>query len=233
MMIGLILATAMHARVAVVTVTMGFRHASIPVAEETIASLAERSGWFTPQFFRTESELAKFDPAAFDVVMFVNTTGELPLADRDALVQWVRNGGTFVGIHSASDTFHGFDDYIAMLGGEFDFHNEETSADVFVEDVTHPSTGALPSPVTLFEEYYHFKRFDPARVHVLVALHEAQPMPMSWWREEGRGRVFYTALGHREDVWRSPWFQQHLTGALAWAVAREPGARRRAVTRSR
>jgi type 1 glutamine amidotransferase len=58
-------------------------------------------------------------------------------------------------------------------------------------------------------------------------------MPMSWWRDEGRGRVFYTALGHREDVWQSEWFHQHLTGALAWAIAPQPGPRRRPITRAR
>jgi type 1 glutamine amidotransferase len=124
-----------------------------------------------------------------------------------------------------------------MLGGELDFHGPETAAEVWVEDAAHPATGAIESPMTLFEEYYHIKRFDPAAVHLLLALRfdpdAGQPamMPLSWWRDYGRGRVFYTALGHREDVWQSPWFQQHLTGALAWAVAREPGSRRRAVRR--
>jgi uncharacterized protein len=230
-MLDLILATAMTARVAVVTVTMGYRHASIPVAEETIAAIGERGGWFTPRFFREEADLASFNPSDYDVVMFVNTTGELPLPDRDALVRWVRDGGTFIGIHSASDTFHEFPDYLDMLGAEFDFHNEEHAAGVFVADRSHPSTGALASPVSIFEEYYHFRRFDPSRVHLLVSANDEAVMPMSWWREEGRGRVFYTALGHREDVWQSEWFRQHLTGALAWAVAPQHGPRRRAITR--
>jgi uncharacterized protein len=220
--------------VAVVTVTMGYRHASIPVAEATIESLAQRSGWFTVRFFRTEEELKAFDPSHYDAVMFVNTTGELPLPDRDALVRWVRSGGTFIGVHSASDTFHDFGDYLDMLGAEFDFHRDEHAAAVVVEDESHPSTGGLPAPVTIFEEYYHFKRFDPARVHLLVTARDDDGvLPMSWWRSEGSGRVFYTALGHREDVWQSEWFRQHLTGALAWAVAPQSGPRRRAVTPAR
>jgi type 1 glutamine amidotransferase len=230
-MLGLILATAMNARVAVVTVTMGYRHESIPVAEATIATIAERTGWFVPQFFRTEEDLQHFDATQFDVVMFVNTTGELPLRDRAALLQWVRDGGTFVGVHSASDTFHEWSDYLDMLGGEFDSHPDQMAAQLRVDDPTHPSTAALASPVTIFEEYYRFKRFDASRVHILLSLNGDEVMPMSWWRTEGRGRVFYTALGHRDDVWQSDWFRQHLTGALAWALAPQAAPRRRAVRR--
>ena len=236
-MLSIALAAVMTARIAVVTVTTGYRHSSIPVAEQVIDDLARRSGWFSPEFFRTDDDLLRFDPAQYDVVMFVNTTGELPIPDRDSLVQWVRDGGTFIGIHSAADTFHEFGDYLAMLGGEFDFHGEQTAAELWVEDPSHASTGSLPSPMTMFEEYYHFKNFDPSATHLLVALRfdpdakAPATMPISWWRKVERGRVFYTGLGHREDVWQSDWFQRHLTGALAWAIAKDPAPRRRAVRR--
>jgi type 1 glutamine amidotransferase len=160
--------------VAVVTVTEGYRHESIPAAEEVIAAIADRTGWFTPVFIREEIDLQRLAPERlgdYSIVMFVNTTGELPLPDRDALVQWVRGGGTFVGVHSASDTLHSFDAYLDMIGGEFDFHGAETAAEVWIEEVAHPSTGTLQSPMTMFEEYYHFKRFDPEAVHLLAALH--------------------------------------------------------------
>ncbi len=238
-MLPLLLAATMTARIAVVTVTEGYRHSSIPTAERVIGSIADRTQWFTVDYLRTEADLQRLGSdglKSYDVIMFVNTTGELPLPDRDALVAWVREGGTFVGVHSASDTFHEFAPYLDMLGGEFDFHGDQTAAEVWVESAAHPATSALVSPMTIFEEYYHIKRFDPAAVHLLLALRfdpdakEARSMPLSWWRDFGRGRVFYTALGHREDVWESPWFQQHLAGALGWALGRQPAPRRRAVT---
>src|SRR5437868_1053040 len=99
-------------RIAVVTVTMGYRHECIPLAAEVIASLAPQA-----LFFRTADDLKTFDASAFDLVMFVNTTGELPLPDRGAFVQWVRDGGAFVGVHSAADTFHAFPEYLEMVGG--------------------------------------------------------------------------------------------------------------------
>lgn len=236
-MLPLLLAATMTARIAVVTVTEGYRHSSIPTAERVIGAIADRSG-FTIDYLRTEEDLQRLAPdrlSSYDAILFVNTTGELPLPDRDALVQWVRDGGAFVGVHSASDTLHEFAPYLDMLGGEFDFHGEQTVADVWVENAAHPATAPLASPMSIFEEYYHLKRFDPAAVHLLLALRfdpdakEAATLPISWWRDFGRGRVFYTALGHRQDVWESPWFQQHLTGALAWALERQPVPRRRAV----
>ena len=236
-MLSIALAAFVTARLALVTVTAGYRHASIPVAEEVISEVARQTGSFAADFYRTEEDLLHFDPARYDVVMFVNTTGELPL-NPDLLVQWVRDGGTFIGVHSAADTLHESDAYLEMLGGEFDFHGPETAAALWVEDATHPSTTSIETPFNLFEEYYHFKRFDPSKVHTVVALrfdpdaNVPAMMPISWWRDVGRGRVFYTALGHREDVWRSEWFQSHLTGAIQWAIARPPSPpRRRAVRR--
>jgi type 1 glutamine amidotransferase len=240
MMQALLLAVALTlpARAVVVTATHGFRHESIEIAERTIAELAERSGLFTVTFARNDDDLARlFTPAALqstDVVLFINTTGELPLPNRDAFIQWINAGGAFVGVHSASDTFHDYAPYLDMLGGEFDFHNDHTAVLVFVEERGNPATRFLPSPFTTFDEIYRFKRFDLARVQLLLALRgdpdtgEPTLLPISWTRTQGDGRVFYTALGHREDIWQAGWFQQHLLGGIAWTMRVEEKARRRA-----
>ncbi|HKO58845.1 MAG TPA: ThuA domain-containing protein [Thermoanaerobaculia bacterium] len=234
-------ALALPARAVVVTVTHGFRHESIETAERTIAGLAERTGLFTVTFARDDADLQRlFTPAALqetDIVFFINTTGELPLVDRDAFLQWIEDGGAFIGTHSASDTFHDFPPYLEMLGGEFDFHGDHSDVQVFVEERDHPATRFLPSPFTTFDEIYRFKRYDPARVQLLLALHadpdsgEPSMLPLSWSRLQGRGRVFYTALGHREEVWEAEWFRQHLIGAVAWTLGVEEKARRRAARR--
>ena len=233
-------ALALPARAVVVTVTHGFRHDSIPAAEEAIAEIAGRTGWITLTFARDDDDLERlFTPAALahtDLVLFLNTTGELPLPDRDAFLDWIENGGAFIGAHSASDTFHDYPPYLEMLGGEFDFHGPEESAPVFVEDASSPATRFFDSPFVVFDELYRFKRYDPARVQLLLALHadpesgEPVLLPLSWTRTQGRGRVFYTALGHRSDVWQSEWFRQHLIGAISWSLALEERPRRRAVS---
>jgi hypothetical protein len=92
----------------VVTVTKGFRHSSIPTAERVLARLAEESGLFTVDFVRNDEEMAvKMTPAAlraYDGIVFANTTGQLPIPDKRALLSEIRGGKAFLGMHSASDT---------------------------------------------------------------------------------------------------------------------------------
>ncbi len=212
--------------VLVVTVTTGFRHPSIPLAEEVLATMAARNH-LSIDFARTEAELqqkmTRIALQRYDLIVFANTTGDLPLPDREAFMGWISAGHGFVGVHSASDTFHGYPPYLEMLGGEFDTHGDQSTVILEVIDDDHPSTRELASTLTVFEEIYQFKRFDLSRVRLLIALDrhpntgESGLFPISWARSHGRGRVFYTALGRREDVWLAPWFQQHLEGALLWA----------------
>jgi type 1 glutamine amidotransferase len=233
-------AAARPLRTVLVTVTKGFRHDSIPNAERVIRELATASGLMTIDVAREDQDLsALLSPAilaATDLVIFANTTGELPLPDRQAFLDWIRSGGAFIGIHSAADTFHEFEPYLEMLGGEFDFHGAVVSAQVFVEDASHPATATLRPVVIVRDEYYRFKRFDASAVRALLALH-ADPdtgepgfFPLSWSRDYGSGQVFYTALGHTPEIWESVWFQQHLGGAiLSMIPADERPRRRRAV----
>jgi len=202
-------------RIVVVTVTEGFRHDSIPAAESFISELAPRMG-FKVTFARNEVELPVALASLEDVkvVMFVNTTGELQLPSRESLLAWIAGGGSFIGVHSAADTWHSWPAYIEMLGAEFDRHPAQSLQTIFPDN--HP----------LFEEYYIFKKFDRARVSMLMALRsspeDGKPgfFPLAWTRRYGQGRVFYTALGHRIEVWQDKWFRQHLTDAIAWGLRR-------------
>lgn len=229
-------------RMVVVTVTQGFRHESIEIAEQTLSEMAAARDLeveFVRDAIQLPSSLSASSLVSARVVIFANTTGDLELPGRNALLQWVQSGGSFIGVHSASDTWHNWPEYIAMLGGEFETHPAEASVIVHVEDRNHPATAGIESPHPLFEEIYYFKNFNPESVHLLLALHASpengQPgfYPLAWWRPYGRGRVFYTALGHREDVWRSPWFRSHLAGAIDWSLQRDSKPRRRAVIRER
>ncbi|HEY8133024.1 MAG TPA: ThuA domain-containing protein [Thermoanaerobaculia bacterium] len=228
-------------RVVVVTVTEGFRHDSIETAEMVIGDIGRRRLGFDVTFARDEAELATaLSPEALrnvKLVMFVNTTGDLQLPARETLLQWISAGGSFIGVHSASDTWHEWPQYIEMLGGEFDHHPDQTTRAIFVENAAHPATASLPAPHDLFEEFYILKNFDANRVSMLLSLHtspedsESGFFPLAWTRTYGNGRVLYTALGHRIDVWTSDWFQQHLTGAIAWGLRRDLVPRRRAAAK--
>ncbi|WP_284615010.1 ThuA domain-containing protein [Aquabacterium humicola] len=184
-------------------------------------------------------KLAAASLSRYDAVAFVNTTGELPLPDPEALIAWVRAGGAFVGVHSASDTLHGFRPYIDMLGGEFHHHREQVRVEAVNLAPSHPATrhfGARWNLGGLLEEIYLLQNHHRDAVQPLLALerhpHSGEPgyHGLSWCKPFGRGRVFYTALGHNESVWELPAFQQHLAGGIAWALRRQentaaPGTR--------
>src|SRR5712691_3787083 len=218
------------AHLLVVTVTKGFRHQSIPDLERLVAGLASESGAFDADHARTDDELAAKTTAAalarYDGVVFASTTGDLPLADRDGFISWIEAGHGLVGLHAATDTFHGFPPYLDLIGGEFEHHGPQTKVHVLVADRTHPATRALGASFDVFDEIYQFKRFDPARVHLLLSMDKhpetgaAGSFPLAWTREPGRGRVFYTAFGHREDVIAAPWFRQHVLGGIRWVLGR-------------
>jgi type 1 glutamine amidotransferase len=219
--------------VLVVTHTTGFRHPSIATAEVVLSRLGDESRLFTTTFCRDAADVARLLTAtsltSFDAVIFANTTGNLGIADLPGLLSWIRNGGAFIGTHSASDTYHDAPEYLDMLGAEFETHGDETTVDIRVEDQVHPAGAPLPSPFRIFDEIYEFRTNPRGRVNVLLSLDRhpndrhataGQPgdFPLAWFRLYGNGRTFYTALGHRDDVWNDRRFQQHLLGAIRWAL---------------
>jgi uncharacterized protein len=207
-------------RILVVTATTGFRHDSIETAEGVVAGIAAAQG-IELLFARDEAQMVeRMTPdelGELTAVFFVNTTGELPEPALHALLDWVQGGGTFAGFHSAADTWHGSSDYIAMLGAEFASHPADFQATIVVNDATHPATRSLPSSHTMLEEIYTFTSFERSRVRMLLSLRDSA-QPLAWEKHYGRGRVLYSALGHRIDVWTSPWFQAHVSGVLEWTL---------------
>lgn len=176
----------------------------------------------------------------YDGFVFANTTGDLQLPDRDGFINLIRDGKAFVAMHSGSDTYHPFRGYIDMLGGEFETHKAQVEIQPIVHDRAHPAAKMFPEGWKVFDEIYIIKSYDKQRVHQLLGLneHPNEHTPgyfaVSWAREEGKGRVFYTSLGHREDVWDPEWkagtpdrknspeiaktYQQHILGGIKWAL---------------
>src|SRR5688500_8640469 len=164
----------------VVTATQGFRHSSIPVAEKVLAGLGEQSGVFTVEFARggadgkgSDDLKEKMSPAAlknYDGVIFANTTGDLPLPDKEAFLKWIQSGKAFIGMHSATDTFHGYPAFIEMIGGEFLSHGPQVGVECINEDPEHPSTRHLGAKYPIFDEIYLLKNFHREKVHGLLTL---------------------------------------------------------------
>ncbi len=246
---GTLTAHAAAKRVLVVSLTKTFRHSSSPTGEKVLGELARRSGVFTVDFVRTDEDMAqKMTPAAltnYDAVIFNNTTGELPLPDRQAFLDWVKAGHGFIGIHAACDTLHRFPGYLEMLGAEFRTHPPGLyEVECIVQDTNHPACQMLGATLKVKDEIYLMKGFERSNVHGLLTLdkhprdHTPGDFPVAWCKSYGAGRVFYTSLGHNEDIWDentppnfkrvnppevSRLFQQHLLNGIKWALGLVPG----------
>jgi type 1 glutamine amidotransferase len=220
-------------QVLVVTHTEGFRHSSIPDAERTIEALGRESGAFAVRFCRTGDEvrtaLSAPGLATVDAVVFANTTGNLGVPDLPAFLTWIADGHGFAGMHSAADTYHDEPAYLEMLGNEFRTHGAESSIEAIVENPGHPATAPLGTRFATFDEIYKFVRPNRGEVTMLLSLDrhpmdglpeqgQAADLPLAWAKAYARGRVFYTALGHREDVWRNATYRQHVLGGLLWVL---------------
>ena len=186
--------------------------------------------------------LQKLSPESlknYDGVAFVSTTGDLPIPDKQGFLDWIKAGHAFIGIHAASDTFHGWPDFVAMLGGEFAHHGPQVSVECLNEDPSNPATAHLGKTWTIQqEEIYQFKNYNPTSVHDLLILDKHPETGatghygVSWCKMYGKGRVFYTSLGHREDIWDSDpnmkdrkndpaiskAYDQHVLGGIEWAL---------------
>jgi uncharacterized protein len=195
--------------------------------------------------------------AQFDAFMFY-TSGDLlaagkdgnpPMtqAGKDAFLDSIKNGKGFVGVHSATDTFHtgetadtdtnrprtwryrnlgdAADPYTRMIGAEFIIHSVQQMAKMEVVDPKFPGFETVGESFRFMDEWYSMTDFSHD-LHVLLVQqtdlmlgipYRRPPYPATWARAHGKGRVFYSSMGHREDTWTNPTFRTVLFGGLAWA----------------
>ncbi len=123
-------------------------------------------------------------------------------------------------------------DYTKIMGAAFKTHGKQQTVSFKINDPNHPATKPIPADWQIRDEIYQFDRYNKD-VHLLLSIDteklsdealkelkmkKGEFYPVSWTNTEGKGRVFYTSLGHREDVWTNPVWQQHLLGGIAWAL---------------
>ncbi|MGB9185242.1 MAG: ThuA domain-containing protein, partial [Solirubrobacteraceae bacterium] len=215
--------------VLVLTQTLGFHHASIPFAVDALRRVAARDGRYRLVFLPSASMLTTTRLKAAAAVVFLLTTGELPLSrsEKHALLAFVHAGGGLVGFHSATDTFHHWPAYIRLIGAEFSSHPLPSTQRLVVEDRSTRATRALAATFTIHEEFYVFKHDPRAHVHVLVRLDTPRggpDRPLVWCRVSGSGRVFYDTLGHFPQTWSDSRQLVLVSGGIDWAagLARAP-----------
>jgi cytochrome c len=206
--------------------TTGFRHDSIPDGIAAIRALAAGHG-----FAVTETEDAgRFTEAIlpqYKVVVFLSTTGDvLDDAQKAAFERYIRSGGGFVGIHSASDTEYHWPWYGRLVGAWFASHPQVQHATIHIKDADHPSTNGLPASWERTDEWYNFRSNPRSAVHVLASLDEStysggamgSDHPIAWCQNFDGGRSWYTAMGHTKESYAEPLFRLHLLGGIESAA---------------
>jgi len=213
------------------TQSLGFRHPVLPESRRILASLDHEHDDLS---IAITNDLVGISPVRLESqdAIFLYTTGPLAL-DMPALRTWIEAGGALIGVHSATDTLKEDPQYTDLIGGVFDGHPWNEQVTVIVDAPDHPAMkpwvgdGATDrATFQIADEIYQFKSINP-EMDVLMRLDPDTPRaeprrayPLCWTLEFGKGRVFYSALGHRPSVWRMPEFQQHVLSGIRWAVRR-------------
>jgi hypothetical protein len=228
-------------RLLVIGEEKGYRHEAVTHAMVTIERLGRDTGlWDT--VIRTDTEAltkAKLEYNAktlndFDAVLFY-TGGTLEMDDQKKadFMSFVHDDGKgFIGIHSAAITFTQWPAYGEMIGGYYDEHPWNTfDAPIVVEDAAFPGMQSWKPSFTLNDEIYQIKMFSRANTRVLMRLDPSKldlknprvhrtdhDFAVAWAKMYGKGRVFYSTLGHVEANWDRPEMQAMVTGAIRWAL---------------
>lgn len=238
-MAGWMFAPGAHAEqfsVLVFSKTAGWHHDSINAGVTAIQDLGKLHDFnvvWTEDANRAinDKELSKYK-----VVIFLLTTGDI-LNDEQQLAfeRYIKAGGGFVGVHSASDTEYGWPWYTRLVGHMFQTHPAIQTAVLQVQDKNFPGMDRFAKRSLVTEEWYQFGPALSSKLNYLLTVDDATytpaPLPagkpasgmgtfhpISWYQHYDNGRSFYTALGHLPATYRDSAFLHHLYGGIYWAA---------------
>jgi hypothetical protein len=208
--------------------------AELSVAERHFRALSE--GIFGVTITQDGAQVTADKLPEYRAVVFFTAINP-PGVQVDALIDWVRNGGAFVALHSTANTYQKHAGFGEMLGARYDRRPwrtakaPQTKVRVIVNDRSHASTRHLGESFEIADDIYQFKDFDRAGVNVLLSLdprsldlenpkmnRNDKDLPVAWARTFGNGRVFYTALGDWEETWSDPRYRTHLVQGIRWTM---------------
>jgi len=233
----------------VVSQTKGFEHDSISDGMVALYNMGRDSGMWDATL-RTDTELiSKKDLGRnaknldyFDALVFVSTTGELDLDDsqKKDMMSFIKDEGKgFVGVHAALDTNYKWPEYGEMIGGWFDQHPWSTfNAPIVNEDPSFPAVRHFPRAFAKYDEIYQPKEWLRDKVNVLLSLDPTKlnyannprlhrtdhDFAVAWAKMYGKGRVFYSTLGHTRDSWSDPDIRKMYFEAVRWVLGMTEGS---------
>jgi type 1 glutamine amidotransferase len=169
----------------------------------------------------------------FRAIIFANSNNKSFATEdeRKAFQDYIRNGGGFVGIHSASGSERDSRWFWSLLGGTFAWHPPLQKFQIKIEDKNHPATAPFPGETWEWEDEFYVIKEQPKDLHVLLTGNikplrgvgskaDGLPdrLPLAWYHTFEGARSFYTALGHKKEYYSDPMFVKHLTGGILWAA---------------
>ncbi len=234
--------------VLVIGQTKGFEHDSVPDAMGSVWKMGQDSDLWTT-YIRTDTELITKGKVGangknlnyFDLLVFASTTGEMDLTDEQKkdMMSFIHDDGKgFVGIHAALDTNYKWPEYGEMIGGWFDQHPWGTfQAPILNEGGNFPATMQFPHSMAKRDEIYQPKSWSRDKVNVLLRLDESKlnydnprvhredhDFAVAWSKMYGKGRVFYSTLGHTNEAWKDPDIYKMYFEACKWAMGMTDGS---------
>ncbi len=214
--------------------TLMFRHASITNGIAAIQKLGMENGFFV-EATEDASWFTSANLARYKAVIFLSTSGDILNGEQQtAFREFIERGGGLVGVHAAVAgdvaTEGGWPWYGEALCAQFTNHSAIVEAAIDVEDARNPSTSLLPKRWVRTDEWYNFITSPRGKARVLASLDETTyeggtmggDHPVVWCKQIGRGRVWYTALGHTEASFTEPLFVRHLLGGIKVAAGSKP-----------
>jgi uncharacterized protein len=216
-------------------------HTNIPASVEAIQKLGKENG-FTVDVSDDPASFTDANLKRFRAIVFDNTNNEVfdNEEQKAAFQRYIRAGGGFVGIHSATGTMRNWPWFWSLIGGKFARHARMQTFTVKVKDAKDIATVHLPQTFEWTDEFYYVDHI-PDGLHVLLAgdlVHLNDPgkekypgkkfgdeFPLAWRHEYDGGRAWYTALGHKPEHYADPKLAKHILGGIQWAMGeKKPGS---------
>ena len=238
-------------KVLIYGVTTGFRHDSITAAATAITKAVAAAG-LTTELVGCTDATNKADPtkltaaalAQYGAVILLANSGEPfgypATAEIQNLIDYVQHGGALIGIEDADHCYDGqfnghpaSEPYVNLIGNDFVGHPGGVAPATCTKTGASPAVSQLPATFATTDEIYAMSMFRMDNQTVLTCVSSGDGThtmrPVSYVREEGAGRYFYTALGHNDVSWTAPMdakapttrlVEDHLMPALLWAMRR-------------
>jgi uncharacterized protein len=220
-------------KILVFSKTAGYRHTSSIVSGKKYILELGKKNKFSVDTTESADMFTAENLKKYAAVVFLCTTGNVLNNDQQkAFEDFIRNGGGYVGLHSAADTEYDWPWFGELNGAYFKSHPRPQEAVFNIIDQNNIATAHLPNPWKRLDELYNFKWIG-TDLHVLIKIDESsytggangEDHPMAWYHEFDGGRGFYTALGHDNKSWEDPLYVQHVLGGIQYAMGANPVAK--------